>query len=117
MKLVLLLSLFAISSIFLLVNSFSQSRNNLYPAAAILLFIGAFLLAGTGLQIQEGVEYNYTQVDNETVIDHEKPVYKSVSNPTALEFSNLLGLLFMIMGSGYMVMAAPGRFKSLLSKR
>lgn len=117
MKLVILLSLFALSSIFLLINSFSQGRNNLFPAAAIMLFIGAFLLTGTGLQVQDGVKYNYTQVENKTVIDYEKPVYREISNPTGLDFSNLLGMLFTIMATGYLVMASPGRFKSLLSSR
>lgn len=115
MKLILLLSLFAFSTAFLIVNSFSKARNNLFPAAAIFLLIGGFLLAGPGLQIQQGQDLTYTQVNNSTVVDQKTPVYKTVKGPLPdIQFSNLLGMLFMIMGAGYIVMASPGRFISFL---
>jgi len=115
MKLILLLSLFAFSTAFLIVNSFSTERNNLFPAAAIFLIMGGFLLAGPGIQIQEGQELSYTTVNNETVVDQKTPVYESIEGPLPnIEFSNILGMLFMVMGAGYIVMASPGRFKSIL---
>jgi len=118
MKLILLLTLFTISSLFLLVNSFSTQRNNLFPAAAIFLIIGGFILTGQGIQIQEGTQYTYKTVDNNTVVDTETPIYNEVSDPLpGVNSSNLIGMIFMVMGAGYLVMASPGRFKSILSNR
>jgi hypothetical protein len=115
MKLILLLSLFAFSTVFLIVNSFSQARNNLFPAAAIFLIMGGFLLAGPGLQIQEGTDLSYTTVNNSTVVDQKTPTYETVQGPLPdIHFSNILGMLFMVMGAGYIVMASPGRFISFL---
>lgn len=117
MKLILLLSLFALSSIFLIVNSFSTERNNLFPAGAILLITGGFLLAGQGLQIQDGTSYTYQEINNETVVAQETPVYSNIENPLpGINESNLLGMLFSIMGAGYLVMASPGRFSSILRR-
>lgn len=118
MKLILLLSLFAFSTVFLIVNSFSTERNNLFPAAAIFLIMGGFLLTGPGLQIQDGQQMTYKTVDNSTVIDQEQPVYTTVEGPLpGINFSQILGMLFMTMGAGYIVMASPGRFRTLLSTR
>jgi hypothetical protein len=118
MKLILFALLFSISAVFLLINCFAADRNNLFPAAAIFLLIGGFLLTGPGLQIQEGIDYSYQEYNNKTVVGMEKPVYETVEDPLpGIDFSEILGLLFMVMGAGYMVMASPGRFVSLLRRR
>lgn len=118
MKLILLATLFALSTAFMLVNSFSSQRNNLFPAAAIFLLMGGFLLTGSGLQVQDGHQYTYKEFGNETVIDTKEPVYVNVKDPIpGIDFSEILGMMFMVMGSGYIVMASPGRFRTILSSR
>lgn len=116
MKLILLLSLTAISGLFMIANSFSKSRTNLWPAAAIFLLIGGFLLSGTGLQIQQGTDYTYTIINNSTVVSQETTYYQKINNPLGVNSSQLIGLLYMIMGAGYIVMASPGRFRSILKR-
>lgn len=118
MKLIVMLSFFALSTVFLFINSYSEGRNNLFPAAAIFILIGGFLLTGQGIQIQSGTDYQYTEYNNKTVVGEEINKYETLNSPLpGINTSNLLGILFIIMGAAYMVMAAPGRFRTLLSRR
>jgi len=118
MNLTLLLVLFAFSTVFILANSFSTERINLFPAAAIFLLIGGTLLTAPGLEIQEGTDLQYTTVNNETVIDQKTPIYTEATIPIQnTDMNQVLGLIFIVMGAGYIVMASPGRFRTILSRR
>lgn len=118
MKLFLLLALFAISFAFAFLNSFSETRENLYPAAAIFLMLGGSLMAGPGIQIQNGTELQYQEINNETLIAEKTPVYQEVSSPVqGIDISFLIGLIFTTMAAAYIIMAGPGRFRTLISSR
>ena len=82
-----------------------------------MLLAGGILLTGPGLQIQQGTDYSYTEHNNKTVVGEESPVYEKVDPFEGIEFSSILGLIYMVTGTGYIVMASPGRFRTLLSRR
>lgn len=119
MEITVLLALTGIAGLFMIANSFSTERNNLYPAAAILMLAGFFLVTTpAGLQIESGTEYQYTEVNNETVIDQETTTYQPVEFPVgSFEFSNILGLIYLAISSGFFVMASTGRkIRSLFNR-
>lgn len=98
MELTIFLTLMSLAGLFLIVGALSKDRITLLPAGAFLLLTGFFLIGGTGLEIQNGVNKTYTTYENSTVVDYEEPRYQKVEFPVeTVEFSDTLGFLLVML--------------------
>jgi hypothetical protein len=98
MELTIFLTLMSLAGLFLIVGALSKDRITLLPAGAFLLLTGFFLIGGTGLEIQNGVNKTYTTYENSTVVDYEEPRYQKVEFPVeSVEFSDTLGFLLIML--------------------
>lgn len=108
MELFIFIVLSALAFSFILAGAISKDRINIIPGSAILFILGLLLVTGSPLEIQDGVKYNYTQVDNETVIDTESKTYRNYQPPSPLDqerFSQLLGLTLISISLYYFLIS------------
>lgn len=121
MELVIFSILSALAFSFILAGALSKDRINLLPGSAILLILGLLLVTGTPLQIQDGVEYNYTEVNNDTVVDTENKIYKDYQPPSPLDkerFSQLLGLSLLAISLYYFLISLSNlEFRSVMKRK
>lgn len=98
MELTIFLTLMSLAGLFLVVGALSKDRITLLPAGAFLLLTGFFLIGGTGLEVPNGIDKTYTEVNNSTVVDYEEPRYQKVEFPVeSVEFSDTLGFLLIML--------------------
>jgi len=120
MELIIFSILSGLGLSFILAGAISKDRINLIPGSALILLLGLLLVTGTPIKIQDGVEYTYKEVDNSTVVDTEKNVYKDY-NPSNIDknrFSELLGLTMIAISLYYFLISLSNlNFRSVMKRK
>lgn len=118
MELILFVTLSSLAGLFTLAAAISKDRTNLIPSGLIFMFVGIFLIIGQGLQIQDGVNYSYDEVNGSMEVVDERPNYKQVESPSEYaDINEILGLGLMLIGVYFLAIAsAKDRFFSLMRR-
>lgn len=118
MELILFITLTGLAGLFTLAAGISKDRTNLVPGGLIFLFVGLFLIIGQGLQIQDGVNYSYEDVNGSMEVTEERNIYQEVESPSEnADINEILGLGLLLIGVYFLGIAgANTRFFTLLRR-
>lgn len=116
MELVIFLTLTGLGSLFVLAAALSKDRTNLVPAGILFLLTGLFLLSGTGLEIPDGEEYEYSEVNGSYEKTSATPQYSEVDFPVDnVDFDHVMSIVLMLIGVYFLgISGARTRFFSLM---
>jgi hypothetical protein len=121
MELVIFIVLSALAFSFILAGAISKDRINLLPGSAILFILGLLLVTGTPLEIENGVEYQYKDVNGTQKVDTETTIYKEYQPPSPLDkdrFSQLLGLSILAISLYYFLISLSKlEFRSVMKRK
>ena len=120
MELILFTILSGLAGLFALTAGLSKDRTNLIPSGLILLILGIFLVIGPGLQIQDGVNYTYGEVNGSQEVFSESFTYQTVEAPVNIEwmsFNGILGVSLIAISLYFLIIAmANTNFRSTIMR-
>lgn len=120
MELLVFSILSGIALTFVVAGALSGDRINILPGSAILFIIGIVLSTGAPLEMQDGIEYDYKEVNGSYELGSETNTYRNFSPSNSLSderFSQLLGLSYLAIALYYFVISVSRiNFRTLMEK-